>query len=561
MTSRSFPIRWLWLALCLASIPAFAPAADKDVPLAAGAKEVMVPMRDGTKLATNIFLPKDQTGPFPTVVTRTPYSKDKSYGNPMIINRYISAGYAYVTQDCRGKFHSEGNYSPFETDRQDGYDTIEWIAKQDFCNGKIGISGPSAMGITGNLAAVENPPHLVCAFVVVAPESMSDESTFIGGVFKEADVGKWMQNQGAGDEVARRKSTVVVDDYWKSRDFIYLRDRINIPIYNVGGWYDIFSKGSVNNFAWLQNHGREGAKGNQKLLMGPFGHGDLSGNLAYPGDRGLIGAFNEEMRWFNHWLKGEKNGIMEEPPVTYFMMAGAKKGEYSSKNGYRKSANWPLTYKETRYYVSKSAGLSTEAPKAAQGSTAYAFDPANPVKTYGGANLTIERGPMDQRAIGERADYLRFSTEPLANDVTIAGPVTAEIWASTDGPDTDFMAKLVDVYPDGYEAIVLDAPLRARYRHGREPKDIKMMEPGKPELLKINLWQTSLIFEKGHRIALHVTSSNSPRFEVNPNTGEAPGKSEMPPRVAHNTVYHDAAHPTALVLPVLDQAEIAGGGQ
>jgi putative CocE/NonD family hydrolase len=158
---------------------------------------------------------------------------------------------------------------------------------------------------------------------------------------------------------------------------------------------------------------------------------------------------------------------------------------------------------------------------------------------------------MDQRAIPERGDYLRFKTPVLEKNVTIAGPVKVELYGATDGPDTDFMAKLVDVYPDGYEALVLDAPIRARYRNGRMPDDVKMMTPGAPEELVIDLWSTAITFEKGHRIALHITSSNSPRFEANQNNGEAPGEHKLKPRVATNNVYMDASHPSALVLPVI----------
>jgi putative CocE/NonD family hydrolase len=173
------------------------------------------------------------------------------------------------------------------------------------------------------------------------------------------------------------------------------------------------------------------------------------------------------------------------------------------------------------------------------------------VPTFGGANLTFERGPMDQRAVGERQDYLRFQTPVLAKDVVISGPVKMELWAATDGPDTDFTAKLVDVYPDGYEALVLDAPIRTRFRDGRLPQDIRMMTPGAPEKLTIDLWPTALTFEKGHRIAVHISSSNSPRFEVNANTGEAAGQHRLKPRVATNTIYMDATRPSAIVLPVV----------
>lgn len=285
--------------------------------------------------------------------------------------------------------------------------------------------------------------------------------------------------------------------------------------------------------------------------MGPFGHGPLTGDLAYPGNDRLALGGDQEIRWFDYWLKGVDNGIMDEPPVSYFMMASARAGAYSPKNRMLASANWPPAYREVRYYLGADKVLSVKAPTAEESKTSYKFDPAKPVPTVGGANLTFDRGPMDQRAIPARQDYLRFQTPVLDKDVVIAGPVKVELDAATDGLDTDFVAKLVDVYPDGYEALVLDAPVRAMFRNGRMPDDLKMMTPGAPAELVIDLWGTAITFEKGHRIALHISSSNSPRFEVNPNTGEAPGVQKLKPRVATNTIYHDAAHPSALVLPVV----------
>jgi putative CocE/NonD family hydrolase len=194
--------------------------------------------------------------------------------------------------------------------------------------------------------------------------------------------------------------------------------------------------------------------------------------------------------------------------------------------------------------------LSTKVPTAAAASKTYKFDPTKPVQTLGGANLTFDRGPVDQRPIGKRADYLKFETPALEKDVAIAGEVFANLWASTDGVDTDFMVKLVDVYPDGYEAIVLDSAIRTRYRNGRSPDQIALMTPDAPEQLKVDLWDTMITFEKGHRIAVHVTSSNSPRFDVNPNTGANPGPNAKT-RVAKNTIYMEAGKPSAIVLPIL----------
>ena len=514
-----------------------------------GGTEYMVEMRDGVKLATNVFLPEGE-GPWPVILTRTPYNKDG--GLTLGGDRYAKAGYVYVAQDCRGRFRSEGEYEPFLDDREDGYDTVNWVAEQPWCDGNVGMSGASAMGITALLAAIANPEPLKAAYVVVAPESFWDEATFIGGVFKDADVGNWMRGQNAGHLVDDRKASLERTEEELDRDIIHHRNQIDIPIYHLGGWYDIFSTGTQGNFSYLHNEGAQGARGNQKLMMGPFGHGGLKGDLRYRNGGGILAALSEEIRWFDYHLKGVDNGIAEEPAVRYFQMASARKGEFSDKNGWATADNWPLASEQVRYYASNPHGLSTEPPEAKSSATTYAFDPENPVATVGGANLTLPLGPMDQREVGDRDDYLRFQTAPLQQDVTIAGPVQVELFASTDAPDTDFIVKLVDVYPDGYEALLLDAPLRTRYREGRRAEQIKMMPPGEPVKLTINLGSTANTFEKGHRIALHVTSSNAPRFEVNPNTGESLGSSDLPPRVANNSIHHSVDHPTALVLPVIE---------
>ena len=541
------------LAISLVGIAALAtasPAAAADRPeVRKGADEQMVAMRDGVKLATNVFLPKGD-GPWPVVLTRTPYSKDGQFG--AMASRYTSAGYAYVIQDCRGMFRSEGEYRPFLDDQEDGFDTVNWIAEQAWCDGNVGMSGASAMGITSLVAASADPDALKAAIVVAAPESFWTEASFIGGVFKEADTTNWMRGQGAEDQVADRKASIEDTEEEASRDIASQRSKIDIPIYHLGGWYDIFSSGTQNNFTFLHNEGLEGARGNQKLFMGPFGHGNLAGELSYRNAGGILAVFAEELRWFDHHLKGEENGIGTEPPVKYYQMASARKGDSSEKNGWQTAENWPPESREVRYHLLPGGSLATEPSEDYEAATTYVHDPNNPVPTFGGANLTLPLGPVDQRQIEERDDYLRFQTPVLEEDVEIGGRVYVDLYASTDAPDTDFMVKLVDVYPDGYEALILDAPLRTRYREGREADQIKMMPAGEPVQMTVDLGSTANIFEAGHRIAVHVASSNAPRFEVNPGTGDPPGQPQAEPREANNTVYHNARQPTALVLPIVD---------
>jgi hypothetical protein len=274
--------------------------------------------------------------------------------------------------------------------------------------------------------------------------------------------------------------------------------------------------------------------------------------LEYP-EGGRLESRGDEVRWFEYWLQGKDNGIMDEPPIRYYMMAAAEKDHVSTKNRWLQADSWPPPNHELRLYLGAGGKLSASKPDLDYGQTRYRHDPANPVPTVGGQNLRIEKGPMDQRAIGDRPDYIRFESEPLEEDVPVVGDVVCDLFAATDGVDTDFMVKLVDVYPDGYEAIVLDTPIRTRYRHGRNPGDVEFMKPGQPDEFQIDLWSTALTFEKGHKIAVHISSSNYPRFEVNPNTGEAPGNNEIPPRIATNTIFHNRELPSAIMLPVLDK--------
>ncbi len=516
--------------------------------------EMMIPMRDGVTLAANVYRPEGP-GPFPVVLLRTPYIKDNAR-EPLTAQKYVEAGYAYVDQDVRGKGHSKGVYKAFATDIEDGYDTVEWIAKQTWSTGKIGIMGTSALGITSNLAAMSGAPHLTAAYVTWAPYEQM-KNTYPGGVLKDADTVGWSRGQGVDEAGLAAITGNALDsrDYAKN-SVLTNRKYIHIPEWQNSAWYDIFNDGN-RYFTYLQNDGSKGARGNQKLTIAAAGHGGLQGDIEYPQQKDLRGP-NDEMRWWDYWLKGVDTGIMDEPPVTYLMMAAGRKGHPSDLTRVIKAANWPPASRETRFYLAPDFALSTKAPAIADAKQSYKDDPANPVKSVGGANLTQAAGPMDQRAIPKRADYLRFESPVLTHSVAIAGHVSMELYAATDGLDTDFMAKLVDVYPDGYEAIVLDAPIRARYRNGRLPDEVKMMTPNAPEKLTIDLWETAITFEAGHKIAVHIASTASTKFEINPNTGQPFGpKPTMAPRVATNTIYFDKDHPSAMVLPVI----YAGNGQ
>ena len=513
-------------------------------------QEVMMPMRDGVKLATNVYLPAGD-GPWPVVLTRTPYNKD---GADLSAKIYNERGYALVSQDVRGRYASEGIDLPFEVDMPDGYDTVEWIAQQPWSNGKTGIFGTSAPGITSNLAAAAAPPHLIAAYITVAPDSLFYRSRFVGGVFKESHSGGWLRGQGISEErIAAYKARAVLDQGWIDSDFLFHRQNVEIPVYNVGGWHDIYAEGSLYNYLYLQNEGNPKARGKQKLSMGAFGHGALQGDLIYPGGGLINGDIQQQLRWWDYWLKDQDNGIMDEPAVSYYMMASARKANPSPLNRVIQADHWPPQHELTRFYLQPGGNISTTMPTADSASSTYKFDPANPVPTVGGQNLGRDVGPKDQREIGERQDYLRFETPILNEDLVIAGHVDMELFVSTDAMDTDFVVKLVDIYPDGYEALILDYPIRMRFRDGQTKDDVKMATPGKVEKLKINMWSTAQTFEKGHRLGVQVTSSNYPRFAVNPNNGAALDDFTTPANIAENTIYFDAQRPSAIVLQVVTE--------
>jgi predicted acyl esterase len=509
--------------------------------------EQMVPMRDGVRLSTTFYLPEG-SGPWPVVLVRTPYGKQSQTRSN---GEWTKNGFAFVVQDVRGTFKSEGKYRPFVDDQADGYDTVEWLAKQPWANGKVGMYGASAMGIAANEAAMANPPHLVAAFVMVARSSVYDQSSFMGGVFRKELNEDWLKRQKAESVLQEIFKHAVRSDFHDRADMSKHWQQVHIPIYNYGGWYDIFSQGNIDNFVGLQAKAGAPGAGNQKLIMGPWGHGQLE-EVKYPANSG-IGAFGGSMslelakRWFEYWLKNVNNGIMNEPPVRYYVM-GDVADPQAPGNEWHTSPVWPVPAKTTSYYLNSGGKLSVQAPKERLSFDRYKYDPNNPVPTIGGANLFLKKGPMDQRAIGERSDVLKFATPVLQSPVEITGRIAVELWAESDARDTDFTAKLVDVYPDGTERLVLDSVLRARFREGFDRE--VFLKKGQVYRFKIDLWSTSIVFNKGHRIAIHISSSNSPRFDPNPNTG-SPLRADNLNQIATNSIHHSRVHPSRALLPVV----------
>jgi len=512
-------------------------------------KMVMVPMRDGVNLATDIYVPQGE-GPWPAVLIRTPYGRG---GVELFALQANMRGYAFVSQDFRGRGGSEGDDYPVFLhggwgEHQDGYDTVEWVAEQEWCNGKVGGVGISAPGIDQNMIAPSNPPHLVCQYVAVALSNMYPQAVYQGGAFRKSLWEVWLENNGFGPETLKlSREHPNYDDYWKQFDCEDVADRVNVPTLFFGGWYDIFSVGTINSFTTIQERGGEGARGKCRLIMEAYGHG-RSDELTFPEkNRPKLADLPNYLDWFDIWMKNDGKGIDDIPVVQYFVM-GDPDDKDTPGNTWKTADNWPVPARVTPVYFMSDGSLQLQSPTESAVSLSYKYDPENPVPTIGGANLTIPAGPRDQQSIENRPDVLLFMSEPLENSVEITGSVKVKLWASSTATDTDFTAKLCDVYPDGRSIVVVDGIIRASYRNSMEEREL--MEPGEIYEFEIDLWPTSLVFSRGHRVRVAVSSSNSPRFEPNPNTGKPSGMDDEA-KVATNTIYLDAEHPSHIVLPAI----------
>ncbi len=546
MRPRAWMMTFLLLAVLAAGCQAQKAEQAQQRQQALQTKTYMVPMRDGVKLATTVALPEGD-GPWPAVLTRTPYGRMRFMKDAPAM---VRNGYARVAQDLRGRFESEGTDTVFLSDgwgeQQDGYDTIQWIAEQPWCDGNVGMIGGSAMGITQYLAAGSVPPALKACHATVATASMYHYAAYQGGAFRKALVENWMRGQKFSDEAFEKVvGHPVYDDLWAATDLVARAPQVTVPMVHIGGWYDVFAQGTLDAFDALQHRGGEGAKGNQILMFGPWVHGTRpGGNLKFPLNalRKPVGRLMVD--WFGNLLSGRKPESLSKPPVHYYVM-GACEEPGAPGNEWRNVADWPVPAKQTALYLHESGEASFSAPDSADASKRFEYDPADPVPTVGGCNLTIPSGPADQQVVERRDDVLVFTTAPLEEPLEVTGQIFAKLWVSSDCPDTDFTAKLTDVYPDGRSMLICDGILRMRFRNSFEAEE--MMEPGEVYEAQVDLWSTSIIFNKGHRIRVAISSSNAPRFDPNPNTG-AGFRENDDTRIATNTVYLSKKRPSQVLL-------------
>lgn len=591
-------------------------------------KNVMIPMRDGVKLAADIYLPAEGAniaeGRFPVILERTPY--DKTAPRQVTNMKYYARrGYVGVIQDVRGRFESEGEWYAFAKEAPDGYDTVQWLGVQPWSDGQVGTMGGSYAGSDQSALATMNPSHLSTMIVAVGASNYYHGSMRHNGALEQrftvyafrmamtskeaiADGGLQAEIRKAfmddmpdivrhlplkkGATVLRRLPSYEqwaidilthgeFDDYWKQRGYAideYYEEHADIPSLYLGGWYDSYARNTPLSYMKLSAI----KKSQQVLLMGPWIHGAFevtnSGDVDF-GTEAHINVNDLRLAWFDHYMKGMHTEFADWSPVRIFTMGtGSQRmnkhdhDRFLDHGGYwRSESDWPLPgTSNTPFYLRAGGELSEEVPSENEAtSTGYTFDPKDPVPTMGGgisaAESIIRAGAFDQRGrpdffgcvdtqpLNLRHDILTFETPELEEDTEVTGHIVMKLWASSSAIDTDFTAKLIDMYPpsddypDGFAMNITDSIIRARYRNSwTEPE---MMEPGTPYEFSFHLYPTSNVFRKGHKIRLDISSSNWPRFDVNPNTGGPLGL-EQRYEIAHQTIYHCTEYPSHIVLPL-----------
>ncbi len=557
---------------------------DQQVIIESGVK---AKMRDGVTLVSDIFRPK-APGKYPVLLERSPYNRRDPETGTFLASR----GYVVILQDTRGRFDSEGEFYPFRHEANDGFDTVEWAAALPYADGKVGMFGGSYVGATQMLAASAQPPHLTAIFPYVTASEYYEGWTYQSGALAQWFASSW--TSGLAVDTARRKvfsrpkewiTALPIDDnrilslptaaelapyyrdwvqhetsdaYWREVKVSDHYSQMTVKGLHAGGWHDLFLKGSITNYIEMRkNAATPEARAGQRLLVGPWAHASTSpegkiGDVTF-GKEAVLDMNRTILRWSDWALRGEQNEYATGAPVKIFVMG---------RNVWRDEQEFPLARTAyTRLNLRSNGGANTaggdgiltrERPGTGRPDS-FEYDPANPVPTVGGrlcCGGEIPPGPFDQRPLEGRPDVLVFSTPPLGQNLEITGFLKLELYASTSAVDTDFTAILADVGPDGYSRFLTDGIVRARYRNGTEKAEL--IRPGQIYRFEIDLWATSNVFLAGHRIRLYVSSSNFPRFNRNLNTGEPNVRATRMVK-ARQTIYHDAEHPSALIIPEISE--------
>ncbi len=558
-------------------------------------KNLMVPMEDGIRLATDVYRPEAE-GRYPVLVARTPYDKS---GMAAGVAPYAEAGYIVVVQDVRGRFASEGDFLPYAHEADDGNSLMTWIFSRNWCDGNIGTFGGSYLGGTQWLLAKNDPPGLKTMIPEITFDDLYAGCMYQGGAKVLHDL-RWTvasiipegarracEAGGAADPDLPEVETAlheiplathpafekygayyrqwlahyVMSEYWARHSPNAAYQSVMVPALHISGWYDIFVPSTLKNYAGMKERGgSEQARRHQRLIMGPWTHMNFSGEfpeISYgeASSDAAVGLTQIKIDWFDRWLKAEGKQASDALPVKIFVMGA---------NTWRDEADWPLpdTQYRSLYLHSKGSAntlhgdgwLSEEKP-GDEPSDSYVYDPMNPCPTMGGQVILPGEnamGPRDQREAEERGDVLVYSTPAFETPVEVTGSVQLKLFVSSDCLDTDFTAKISDVFPDGRSMLLSDGILRARYRESFET--LRLLKPGEICELTIEIGATSNLFLSGHHLRLDISSSNFPKYNRNSNTGgEIARETAEKYKTALNRVFHDAERTSRLILPVINR--------
>jgi predicted acyl esterase len=517
-------------------------------------EQVMIPMRDGVRLSAYLYRPAG-SGTWPILFEQR-YADITGASTRRSAAALAARGYAVAMVNFRGSQESEGVYVGYRAlawgEQKDGYDVCEWLASQPWCNGKVGTFGSSQGGFAQNFLAVTRPPHLVCQYMVDTGLSLFHEGYRIGGVTRPGrfkDFGANCRNPADNEALlAEWDRHPDYDDYWRAEDCALHLGSMNVPCFTIGSWYDFMVQGSVASFTGRQHHGGPGARGRQWLLLGPWLHGRLNkgnkvGELVYP-EAAAWPEVDHMVRWFDHWLKGADNGIDREPAVRYYVMGAA--GEPGAPgHEWRSAADWPLAGSPGSFYLHPGGLLSEKSPGAGGGVTRFESDPTQPMAIPGKAFP----GAADARAFEAQDQVRSWTTAPLTEPMEWTGEVSADLWLSSTAPDTDLIVRVSDVYPDGRSLLLMDYPMRARYRNGWDQGSF--LPPGEAARLRWHVGWTSIVFAPGHRVRVTIASTGAPLYEPNNQTGGPQTRDWLKEsRSATNAIWHEAAHPSRLVVPL-----------
>jgi putative CocE/NonD family hydrolase len=580
-------------------------------------KNVPAAMRDGTILMSNVYRPASG-GPYPVLLTRQPYGKDLPIATTYLDSiKAAEAGYIVVIQDVRGRYASEGEFTPFVSEFDDGYDTVEWAAKLPGSDGRVGMWGESYFGETQWQAAVMGPSSLRSMVPGITWGNHLNGVQMRGGAQELGLMFYWASSaiapsavfrkyRGEPEQLQKKLPAVVglmdtisagggydvlpladlpdpeglvpfmhggfdrpVDDpSWDHVNIDGRYDRVNAPTFHIGGWYDCFIGETLRQYEAMKARSEETGMRPPRLLVGPWTHGEFGSSTIGDLDFGLAstGLFinyrgdltDAHLRWFDATLKGDEAPLEGVPPVEVFVMG---------ENRWRGYDAWPPpdASEEEWFFggggnANTSSGDGTLSRRGPGGEAdRYDYDPENPVPTLGGAVLMAPiygRGARDQRPNEERPDVLCYTSEVLEEGYTVLGPVYVNLFAASSAPDTDFVARLVDVYPDGRSIVVADGIVRVSARESYpapavvSPTKPTPIKPGEVYEYVVDLWASGITFLSGHRIRVEITSSSFPRWERNLNTGEG-GAHSARSEVARQTVFHDPERPSRVTLTVV----------